>query len=490
MNRRVAAIDLGSTKVATIVGEETPSGIKIIAYNEAPSKGIVKGEIINIQNVLDSLIPTIEKTKEEVGTPINSIITGISGRNIKSEPFTKVKRRRTPSELISASEIEEMKNEMYNTKVEHDETILHVIPQHYNIDDYINVTEPEGMTGETIEGVYLLFIGKRAFAENRNTVISKAGLALERSILEPIASARAVLTDNEREIGVALVDIGGATTDLIIIKDNIIRYTAVIPFAGNSITEDIKQALGVPYRHAELMKIHFGSCFSGYAEENKKIILSGVDETNGKQVSLKRVSEIIEARVSEIIATVNYEIEKTEFANKIPGGLVFTGSSSNLAYIRHLAKAITGYNIRLAKPYGSISDESCEQAFQPSASTAVGLILSGFDLIGGTEIKAATVSKEEGKIDESKGRDGLIFSPDDVKSDRELARIRKQQEKERREKEKRERREKEEIREREERERKEREKEEKEKEKEKKKESILDIFEGFFNEVKNTDNGV
>lgn len=445
MDRRVAAIDLGSTKVVTLVGEETPAGVRIIAYNEAPSKGIVKGEIINIQNVLDSLKPTIEQTNLETGSPVSSIITGIAGQNIKCDTFIREKKRRSPSDLITESEIEELRREMFNTRVESGETILHVIPQSYNVDDHINVVEPVGMTGATIEGNYLLFIGKKSSTEGCNTVISRSGLKLERTILEPIASARAVLTDDEKEVGVALVDMGGATTDLIIIKDNIIRYAAIVPFAGNSITEDIKQALGVPLKYAELMKVHFGSCFSGYAEENKSIVLSGADGAPGKHISLKKLSEIIEARVSEILATINYEIEKSGFANKIPSGLVLTGGSSNLAYIRHLAKAITGHPIRLAKPLHTITDDSVEKVYQPAASTAVGLALMGFEYLhrGDEEPVSFNYEVEEEPSTNQATGSGFLFEEKDIKSDREREKERKREkemekkkEKERREREK------------------------------------------------------
>ena len=379
MDRYITAIDLGSTKVVTAVGENTSKGVKIISYKEAPSKGIIKGEIINIQNVLDSLKPTIEETAKIIGMTPNKILAGIAGQNIKCLYSTKEKRRRDPADLITTEEIEELKREMSNTKVGEGERILHVIPQSYNIDEHMNVTEPVGMEGERIEGNYLMFIGKTSSTDSCNTVIKKAGLNLDNLILEPIASGRAVLSDNEKEIGVALVDIGGATTDLIIIKDNTIRYAALIPFAGNSITEDIRQALGVPAKYAELMKVYFGACFSGYAEENKIIVLSGAEGAPRKEVSLKKLTEIIEARMSEIIATVNHEIEKSGLSNKIHGGIVLTGGSSNLAFIRHLTKAITGYQVRLAKPSNLITDDSVEEVYKASASTAVGLVLMGFD---------------------------------------------------------------------------------------------------------------
>ena len=262
MNNYIAAIDLGTTKVVTLIGEKTDSGIKIIAFREAPSKGVMRGEVVNIQNVLDSMMPLIEDIKREHEIEIKEVYVGIAGQNIKCTTARISRNRGRSDELISESEVDEMMKEMANSRVNAGEKILHVIPQAYNVDDHIGMQSATGMTGTRIEGDYKLFIGKTNSVEHSRLVINRAGLKLKELILEPVASAKAVLTDDEMELGVAMIDIGGGTTDLLIYEDNIIRHTAVIPFGGNSITEDLRQGCGVSLRNAEQIKIQYGSCYS------------------------------------------------------------------------------------------------------------------------------------------------------------------------------------------------------------------------------------
>ncbi|HBZ35608.1 MAG TPA: cell division protein FtsA, partial [Rikenellaceae bacterium] len=254
MKKLVAAVDLGTTKVVSVVGEKSESGYRIVALKEAPSKGVMRGEVVNIQNVLESLKPTLEEIRAE-GIEISEVYVGIAGQNIKCNSARISRNRSRSSEWVTNREVEEMEREMFNSRVNAGEKILHVIPQSYNVDDNIGVKEAVGMTGTRIEGDYKLFIGKTNSFEHSKIVIERAGLKLKDIILEPVASAKAVLTEDEMELGVAMVDMGGGTTDLLIIQDNIIRHTAVIPFGGNSITEDLRQGCGVSLRNDEQMKI-------------------------------------------------------------------------------------------------------------------------------------------------------------------------------------------------------------------------------------------
>lgn len=384
MTEYIAAIDLGTTKVVTIVGEKSAGGIKIIGYSEAPSNGVMRGEVVNIQKVLDSLAPTIKEVQaqvEDLGVQIKNVYVGIAGQNIRCDSNSIKRHRINPSELINKGEIQSMLEEMYQSRVSPGEEVIHVIPQSYNIDEHMCINDPVGMDGKEVDGNYRLFIGRANSAAHSGKVINRAGLNLKKLILEPIASAEAVLSQDEKELGVAMVDIGGGTTDLLIIQDNIIRHTAVIPFGGNSITEDIRQICGVSLKHAEALKKQHGSCISEYAPEGKFIAIKGQGGVVSKEVPYKLLSSAIEARVSEIIATVQFEIEKSGYKDKLSSGIVLTGGSANLNHIQNITRQITGLPVRIAFPDSTIlMSTSKEDVYKPSASTAVGLVIKGFEL--------------------------------------------------------------------------------------------------------------
>ena len=377
MKTYTAAIDLGTTKVVSLVGEKSESGYKIIAFRETPSKGIMRGEVVNIQNVLDSLMPTLDGIKQDCNVDIKEVYVGIAGQHIRGSDEGCKRNRQRPDNLITQEEIDDMTEEMYKTRVNAGEKILHVIPQSYNVDDHIGQTEVVGMVGSQVEGNYKLFIGRTNSAEHSKSVITRAGLKLKELVLEPVASALAVLSEEEMETGVAMIDIGGGTTDLLIIENNIIRHTAVIPFGGNSITEDLKQGCGVSTRNAEQMKIQYGSCITEYAPDNKTVIIPGVNGTNSREVSFKVIASIIEARVAEIVEAIMYEIERSGYQDKLHGGIVLTGGGSNLAHICNYVTYKTGYNTRIASPQNNITFDSPEAVNKPSSSTAVGLLIYG-----------------------------------------------------------------------------------------------------------------
>jgi cell division protein FtsA len=379
MSNYVAAIDLGTTKVVTLVGERTDSGYRIVAFREAPSKGVLRGEVVNIQSVLDSLQPTIEDIKKEEAIEINEVYVGIAGQNIKCVSQRLSRNRGKADNLISDSEIDDMMREMSNSRVNAGEKILHVIPQSFNVDDHIGVDNAKGMTGTRIEGDYKLFIGKINSVEHSKLVINRAGLRLRELILEPVASAKAVLSEDETELGVAMIDIGGGTTDLLIYHNNIIRHTAVIPFGGNSITEDLRQGCGVSLKNAEQMKIQYGSCYSEYAPENKTVIIPGIGGRESREVSFKVIAGIIEARVEEILEAVMYEIENSGFMDKLGAGIVITGGGSQLTNLRQFIKIKTGYDARIASPINNISYDTPSDICRPGSSTAFGLIMLGFE---------------------------------------------------------------------------------------------------------------
>ncbi|MBE6225611.1 MAG: cell division protein FtsA [Bacteroidales bacterium] len=378
MRHLIAAIDLGTTKVVCAVGEKTPAGIKIIAHSQAPSKGVLRGEVINIQHVLDSMLPVVNEVENAIGHKINEVFVGIAGQNIRCATNASQTTRRQPEELITQEEIDTITSDMYGTFVQNGEKVLHVIPQSYNIDDFMGITEPVGMIGQQINANFKLFIGKSNSAQFSNNVISRAGLKLRELVLEPLASAKAVLSEDECEVGVAMLDIGGGTSDLLIIQDNIIRHAAVIPFGGNSVTEDIRMGCGISSKHAEQLKVQYGSCFSASAPKNT-IVIPGIGGRESREISFKVLANIIEARMAEIFEAVDFEIEKSGYKNLLQAGLVITGGSAQMLNICQLASTVTGLEARVAYPDESIVSDSISEVYSPAQATAVGLVLKGFE---------------------------------------------------------------------------------------------------------------
>ncbi len=379
MNNYVAAIDLGTTKVVTLVGEKTESGYKIIAYREAPTKGVTRGEVVNIQNVLDSLLPLIKEIKNEQGIDIREVYVGIAGQNIQCASQRLSRNRSRSDELISDEEVADLMKEVTNSRVNAGEKILHVIPQSYNVDDHIGVETASGMTGTRIDGDYKLFIGKVVSVDHSKLVIERAGLKLKDLILEPVASAKAVLTEDDKEMGVAMIDIGGGTTDLLIYYNNIIRHSAVIPFGGNSITEDLRQGCSVSSRHAEQIKIQYGSCYSEYVPNNQSVTITGIGGFESRELKFTVIASIIEARVEEIVEAIMYEIENSGYMDKLSAGIVITGGGSQLTHISQFFNFKTGYPVRIASPIDNFINETQQDIYKPSASTAIGLLKLGFE---------------------------------------------------------------------------------------------------------------
>lgn len=422
MRNLIAAIDLGTTKVVCLVGEKTIYGIKIIAYSQAPSKGVLRGEVVNIQHVLDSMIPVVRNVENAIGEKINEVFVGIAGQNIRCCSSASETTRKNPEELITKEEIDNITKDKYGTFVQSGEKVLHVIPQSYNIDDFMGVTEPVGMIGKQICANFKLFVGRSNSAQFSQNVISRAGLKLNELILEPLASAQAVLSEEEMEVGVVMVDIGGGTTDLLIVQDNVIRHTAVIPFGGNSITEDIRVGCGISSKHAEQLKIQHGSCYSEYAPANKTIIIPGLGGRESREISFKVLAGIIEARVAEIFEAVDYEIEKSGYKNQLKGGIVLTGGSSQLQNITQLSNLITGLDTRVAFPENSITADSVEEVFKPGMSTAVGLVLKGFQKMENEGISIESTlplkhasEKEEEPAEEAPVAEEVAPQPEETK---------------------------------------------------------------------------
>lgn len=386
-DRLITAIDIGTSKVAVAVGEITSGRIRVIGYSEKPSDGVKYGEIRNPLKAAKSIEPALREVKEQImnesivgGYSIKDVYVNISGQNIRCLPEHLRRERPDPDEPISEEETDSMLKEMYRYDAGPQKEVILVVPQCYNVDVHMGETDPVGMDGKILEGEYRLFTNNSQAVKHCKDVLNLLGLHANGMIFTPTASAEALLTEDEKELGSILVDIGAGTTDVLIYYKNIVRYATVIPFGGDSITEDINQTCGIAMRSAEQLKIQCGMCISEFAPESRLIIKTNNGMTV-KEVSSRLLSSAIEARVCEILATVRHIMEISGYRGKLLGKVVLTGGSSYLNLIQLLAKNILKMDVRISLPDShTVLGTSVEKVFRPQASTVTGLLLEGMRL--------------------------------------------------------------------------------------------------------------
>ena len=440
MSRYAAALDFGSSKVALAVGEQTPDGIRIVSYHDMPSAGIEAGEIVNDFKVAEIIRTLVQQAEAELNEPITEVTIGLSGRVLHSKDLPCQINRTDPKAYITEEEVRQITRARYKASLEGDETVFEAVPQKYSTEDRIGITHDEliGMVGGQIDADFRLFYGRKTILTRRITILENCGLTLCKAILSPIASARAVLTKPEMENGVALVDIGKGLTEVAIIKDNIVRQAAIIPFGGESITGDIKTVANITREWAETIKLRHGRCCEEYAIENKKLVLKNETEGSDGEVEMSLLVRTIEARLSEILDAVRYIIEQSGYAGKISSGVVITGGASHHEDLIQLATALLGQKIRLSAP-ASIDKNSVEDAFDVYAATAVGLVQETLEpmLSHAIEHKQETVAQGAAKTPEvTLFEDEPEEDPQERMSERELRRLEKEREKEARRREK------------------------------------------------------
>ena len=333
--------------------------------------------VFNIEETVDAIRRAVDMASEQSNVDIKTVNVGIAGHHIKSLQHRGVLMRDNPNVAITDEEIEKLRQDVFKLGMTPGEEIIDVIPQEYIVDDEMGIRHPKGMLGSKLEANFHVIIGQVAAARNIVTCIHQAGLEMEHMILEPIASAEAVLGEDEKEAGVALVDMGGGTTDIAIFYDNIIYHTAVIPFGGNVITEDIRQGCSIIKKHAEEIKVKFGSAVASENRDDEVVSIPGIRGRAAKEISFKTLANIIQARVSEIFDLVNYEIQKVNSEHKLIAGIVLTGGGAMMKHIQQLAAYKTGLEVRIGYPNEYLSNDNAEDLACPMYSTGVGLVIEG-----------------------------------------------------------------------------------------------------------------
>src|SRR6056300_903653 len=373
-------LDVGTTKIVALIGSLNEYGkLKIIGIGKSKSLGVHRGVVNNITQTIQSIQAAVNEAELSSSEKIDKVVVGIAGQHIRSLQHSDYITRINSDKVINDDDLDKLINQVHKLVMLPGEEIIHVLPQEYKVDGQAEIKEPIGMYGERLEANFHVVVGQVSSIRNIGRCVQTAGLELDGITLEPLASANAVLSQEEKEAGVALIDIGGGTTDLAVFKDGIIRHTAVIPFGGNVITEDIKEGCSIIEKQAELLKIKFGSAWPGENKDNEIVSIPGLRGRDPKEITLKNLSKIIHARVVEIIEQVYVEIKNyghEEQKKKLIGGIVLTGGGSQLKHLKQLVEYITGMDTRIGYPNEHLAGDSEEEIASPLYATGVGLLMS------------------------------------------------------------------------------------------------------------------
>ena len=412
-NQVAVGLDIGTTKIVAMIGRKNEYGkIEVLGTGKAVSMGVHRGVVNNITQTIQSIQQAVEEAENESNIEIKDVVVGIAGQHIRSLHHSDYITRPKVDEVIDDEDIEKLKDQVLKLVMLPGEEIIHVLPQDYKVDGQNEVEEPVGMFGGRLEANFHVVVGQVASIRNIGRCIKSSGLGMSNITLEPLASAEAVLSQEEKEAGVAMIDIGGGTTDLAIFKDGIIRHTAVIPFGGNVITEDIKEGCSIIGKQAELLKTKFGSAWPGENKDNEIVSIPGLRGREPKEITLKNLSKIIHSRAVEIINEVYLEIKNyghEEAKKKLIAGIVLTGGGAQLKHIKQLVEYITGMDTRIGYPNEHLASDSDEQLSSPMYATAVGLLMNGL------EQKAKQVKKEN--VEEISSKEEEIEQKEEVRNE-------------------------------------------------------------------------
>jgi cell division protein FtsA len=383
-NENIAVgLDIGTTKIVAMIGKTNEYGkVEILGIGKSKSLGVHRGVVNNITQTIQSIQQAVQDAETSSSIKIAEVVVGIAGQHIRSLQHSDYITRSNSDEVIDEADIDRLCNQVHKLVMLPGEEILHVLPQDFKVDGQAEVKEPIGMYGGRLEANFHVVLGQVSSIRNVGRCIKSAGLELSGITLEPLASALAVLSQEEKEAGVALIDIGGGTSDLAIFKDGIIRHTAVIPFGGNVITEDIKEGCSIIEKQAELLKIKFGSAWPGENKDNEIVSIPGLRGREPKEITLKNLSKIIHARVVEIIEQIYLEIKNyghEEQKKKLIAGIVLTGGGAQLQHLKQLVEYITGMDTRIGYPNEHLAGNSDSETTSPLYATAVGLVLNSLE---------------------------------------------------------------------------------------------------------------
>ena len=432
----VVGLDIGTTKICVTVGRRSEHGkIEVLGMGKAESAGVTRGVVSNIQKTVQAIILAVEEASAQSNVDVKIVNVGIAGQHIKSLQHRGILTRKELNTEIQRKDIDKLIEDMYKLVMPPGEEIIHVLPQEFTVDNEPGIKDPIGMAGVRLEANFHIISGHVSAVKNILKCVGNASLETQELILEPLASSESVLSDEEKEAGVVLVDIGGGTTDLAIFHEGIIRHTAVIPFGGNSVTEDIREGCSVMRNQAELLKTRFGSALAEENKENEIICVPGLRGREPKEISVKNLAYVIQARMEEIIEHVYYEIKSSGYEKKLIAGIVITGGGAQLKHLPQLVEFVTGLDSRSGYPNEHLAKNDVlpknvyDELKSPMYATGIGLLIKGIqkaELVDESVVSVgAPVEKTKAVLKPKKGQ-GMFewilqsstkFIKDDIKDE-------------------------------------------------------------------------
>jgi cell division protein FtsA len=378
----VAAIDIGTTKIVAVIGKRNPNRkLEILGMAKTVSKGVKRGVVLNIDETVSAIQTVVTEIQQKTGLKLSEVFVGIAGQHIKSLKNRGYINRDSYDAEITNDDVKRLIEDAHKIPIEIGEEIIHVLPQSFVVDSETGVKNPVGMSGKRLEANFHIVVGQIASIKNIEKCVNRVGLRIHDVMLEPLASSSAVLTEDELEAGVALVDIGGGTTDIAVYHEGVICHTAVIPFGGNVVTKDIKEGCSILDRQAEELKIKFGSALGDLAEEDKVVIIPGISGRDSKEISFKSLAYIIQSRMEEIFDAVMFELENSGCQEKLSAGIVITGGGAMLRHLPQLVRFRTGMDVRIGYPNAHLAGNVSDDINQPMYATSVGLLMKGYEFI-------------------------------------------------------------------------------------------------------------
>jgi cell division protein FtsA len=397
-NKIVVGLDIGTTKICVIIGRRNEYGkLEILGMGNAISEGVLRGEVTNIDKTVNSINKAISEAESESNIRIGKVIVGIAGQHIGYTKITDSLVIDNAEGEVTINEVRKLEQNVNRTILDPGTAILHAMAQEYSVDNHYGIKEPIGHVGGRLVGEFHVITAKTNAIHNINKCVKRSGniaggLEIQDLVLEPIASSLSVLTEEDKEAGVVLVDIGGGTTDVAIFYEGVIRHTAVIPIGGNRISQDIRDGLGILPTQAEKLKVKYGCAIPDETKENVVISIEGLRNRTPREISVKSLSQIIEARLEDIVDLVNREIEDSGYASMLGAGLILTGGGSQLSFIKQFFEYHTGLDVQIGYPNEHLGKSKYDEVKSPKYATAVGLVLAGFFNIDNRENKYKEVA--------------------------------------------------------------------------------------------------
>jgi cell division protein FtsA len=378
----IVGLDIGTTKIAAIAGRKNEYGkLEILGFGRANSHGVQHGQVLNIDQTIKAIQQALENcAQSNPDLEINEVYVGIAGHHIKSLQTRGDIVRQDPETEIQRWEIDQLINNQRKTFIPAGDQIIDVISQDFHVDSIQNIKDPVGYNGVKVGANFHIITGDRNAIRNINRAVDRSGLQTKDLVLQPLASASAVMSEIDMEAGVAILDIGGGTSDLAVFYEGILKHTAVIPFGGENITNDIRIGLGVLKSQAEAMKVQFGSALADEAKANAYITIPGLKGMPAKEISVKNLAAIIQARMGEILDFVTYHLKQVGLDHRaLNGGIILTGGGSQLKHLIQLTEYTTGLNARIGLPNEHLAANHIDELKKPMYATCIGLILKGYN---------------------------------------------------------------------------------------------------------------